>query len=240
MIIEPGWNRFRTLISLKACEIVTRPSRRHGGFAIPSRHATNRCASLRSCMSGIPCGVLPAGSFMQTVMFSRARRRTRGQTMTEFALVVPVLMVLIMGVLDGALLMFSVGTARYSSAEGSRVAATLGNVANTDSQVVATVRNIVSGTQLFTVNEVDIYKLNQDGNGNLTQDVAKTNKYALDGTPLNATPWPATSRNVGNGTSDFIGITVNYTYTWKAGFFAPLGPLRTTAISYVRIEPQSY
>ena len=103
--------------------------------------------------------------------------------MTEFALVVPVLMVLIMGVLDGALLMFSVGTARYSSAEGSRVAATLGNVANTDSQVVATVRNIVSGTQLFTV---------------------------------------------------------NYTYTWKAGFFAPLGPLRTTAISYVRIEPQSY
>ena len=158
----------------------------------------------------------------------------------EFALVVPVLMVLIMGVLDGALLMFSVGTARYSSAEGSRVAATLGNVANTDSQVVATVRNIVSGTQLFTVTEVDIYKLNQDGNGNLTQDVSKTNKYALDGTPLNATPWPPTSRNVGNGTSDFIGITVNYTYTWKAGFFAPLGPLRTTAISYVRIEPQSY
>jgi hypothetical protein len=45
---------------------------------------------------------------------------------------------------------------------------------------------------------------------------------------------------VGNGTSDFIGITVNYTYTWKAGFFAPLGPLKTTAVSYVRLEPQSY
>ncbi len=37
--------------------------------------------------------------------------------MTEFALVVPVLMVLIMGGLDGALLMFSLGTARYGSAE---------------------------------------------------------------------------------------------------------------------------
>ena len=113
--------------------------------------------------------------------------------MTEFALLVPVLMVLIMGVFDGALLMFSVGTARYGSAEGSRVAATLGNVANTDSQVVATVRNIVSGTQLFTVDEVDIYKLNRDGNDNLTQDVSKTNKYALDGTPLNGTPWPVTT-----------------------------------------------
>jgi len=160
--------------------------------------------------------------------------------MTEFALIVPVLLVLIMGVLDGALLMFSVGTARYSSAEGSRVAATLGNVANTDSQVVGTIRTTVSGTQLFTVDEVDIYKLDVDMNGNLTQNLAKTNKYKLDGTPLNSIPWPASGRNVGNGTSDFIGVTVNYTYTWKAGFFAPLGPLKTTAVSWVRIEPQSY
>ena len=177
---------------------------------------------------------------MEAERTSEKRTRTRGQTMTEFALVVPVLLVLIMGVLDGALLMFSVGTARYSSAEGSRVAATLGNVANTDSQVVTTIRNTVSGTQLFTVDEVDIYKLDADASGNLTQNIAKTNKYKLDGTPLNSIPWPASGRDVGNGTSDFIGVTVNYTYTWKAGFFAPLGPLRTTAVSWVRIEPQSY
>jgi Flp pilus assembly protein TadG len=166
--------------------------------------------------------------------------RRRGQTMTEFALVVPVLFLLIMGVLDGSLLMFSVGTARYASAEGSRTAAQLGNLASTDSQVLGIIRNTVSGTQLFSVGEIDIYKLNQDGNGNLTQDLAKTNKYALDGTPLNSIPWPASSRNVGNGTSDFIGVTINYTYTWKAGFFTPLGPIRTTAVSYVRLEPQSY
>lgn len=177
---------------------------------------------------------------MEAERSSGKRTRTRGQTLTEFALVVPVLLVLIMGVLDGALLMFSVGTARYASAEGSRVAATLGNVANTDSQVVTTIRQTVGSTQLFTVEEIDIYKLNQDGNGNLTQDLANTNKYALDGTPLNGTPWPASGRNVGNGTSDFIGVTINYTYTWKAGFFAPLGPLKTTAVSYVRLEPQSY
>jgi Flp pilus assembly protein TadG len=166
--------------------------------------------------------------------------RRRGQTMTEFALVVPVLFLLIMGVLDGSLLMFSVGTARYASAEGSRTAAQLGNLAGADGQVLGIIRNTVSGTQLFSVGEIDIYKLNQDGNGNLTQDLAKTNKYALDGTPLNSIPWPASSRNVGNGTSDFIGVTINYTYTWKAGFFTPLGPIRTTAVSYVRLEPQSY
>ena len=45
---------------------------------------------------------------------------------------------------------------------------------------------------------------------------------------------------MGNGTSDFIGVTIKYTYTWKAGFFTPLGPIKTTAVSYVRLEPQSY
>jgi len=166
--------------------------------------------------------------------------KRRGQTLTEFALVVPVLFLLIMGVLDGALLMFSVGTARYAAAEGSRLAAQLGNVSTTDTQVLTAIRNTVSGTQLFTVGEIDIYKLNQDGQGNLTQDPSKVNRYKIDGTPMGPIPWPASGRDVGNGTSDFIGITVNYTYNWKAGFFSPLGPVRTTAVSYVRLEPQSY
>ena len=149
-------------------------------------------------------------------------------------------MVLIMGVLDGALLMFSVGTARYASAEGSRIGSQLGNAATTDTQVLQVIRNTVSGTQLFSVGEIDIYRLNQDGNGNLTQDISHVNRYNLDGTAIGSLAWPASSRNVGNGTSDFLGITINYSYTWKAGFFAPLGPVRTTAVSYVRLEPQSY
>ena len=178
---------------------------------------------------------------MKTVRFSRAFMPRRGQTMTEFALVVPVLLLLIMGVLDGALLMFSVGTARYADSEGSRVASQMGNAANTDSLVVAVIQNSVGTTKLFDVTEVDIYKLDQDGNGNLTPDPTYFNRYAIDGTPLiSPEPWPPAKRNVGNRTSDFIGVTVKYTYTWKAGFFAPLGPVKTTADSYVRLEPQSY
>jgi Flp pilus assembly protein TadG len=178
---------------------------------------------------------------METARFSRKRTAARGQTMTEFALVVPILLLLVMGVLDAALLMFSVGTARYATGEGSRMAAQLGNAASADSQIVAIIRSTVGTTRLFDVTEVDIYKVNQDFNGNLTPDPTYFNRYALDGTPLiSPEPWPAAQRNVGNGTSDFIGVTVNYTYTWKAGFFAALGPVRTNAVSYVRLEPQSY
>jgi Flp pilus assembly protein TadG len=178
---------------------------------------------------------------MQTAMTAGGRRRRRGQSLTEFALVVPVLMLLIFGVLDGALLMFSVGTARYAAGEGSRLAATLGNAATTDAKVVQVIRDSISQTSLFTVDEVDIYKLDQDGSGNLTPDPTFYNKYRVDGTALiSPEPWPAVTRNVGNGTSDFLGVTINYTYTWKAGFFSPLGPIKTKATYYIRLEPLSY
>jgi len=160
--------------------------------------------------------------------------------MTEFALVVPVLLILIMGVLDGALLMFSVGTARYAAAEGSRVAATLGNVSNTDSQVVTTIRQTVGSTQLFTVEEIDIYKLNQQANGTLTVAPGTINSYNLDGTPIGSTPWPSSSRDVKNGESDFLGVTIYYRYNWKTGLFLFAGPLDLNQSFAIRLEPQTY
>jgi len=75
---------------------------------------------------------------------------------------------------------------------------------------------------------------------NLVADPIFFNRYALDGSPMMPEPWPAASRNVGNGTSDFLGVTVRFTYRWKAGFLAPLGSLRSSATQYIRLEPQSY
>jgi hypothetical protein len=160
--------------------------------------------------------------------------------MTEFALVFPVLFLLLLGTLDGGLLLFSVGSARYAAGEGSRVAATLGNDDTTDDQVVRAVRDTVSQTSLFQVDEVDIYKLDQDGGGNLTPNPTFFNRYRLDGTPLGPPPWPPSARNVSSRSGDFLGVSVNYTYQWKAGFFSPLGPVRQTATYYIRLEPQSY
>jgi len=173
------------------------------------------------------------------------RRRSRGadgigQTVTEFAIVMPVLFMLMLGLLDGCLVMFSVGTARYASAQGAQIAAQVGNATTADDQIVKAIRDHAGTTGIFSVTEVDIYKLNQDGNGNLTADPVLYNRYGIDGTPMILEPWPAASRNVGNGTNDFLGVTVHFTYTWKAGFLAPLGSMRSTATHYIRLEPQSY
>ena len=179
---------------------------------------------------------------MLAVMGQRRRRPPSfGQTMTEFALVVPVLFILVLGVLDGGLLMFSVGTARYAAVEGARQAAQLGNAATADTQTLQVIRDRAGTDRLFTVDEIDIYKLDQDGNGNLTPDPTLFNRYAADGTPLlSPEPWQPATRNVGNGTSDFLGITVKFTYGWKSGLFKALGPVQSTATYYIRLEPQSY
>src|SRR5207302_7217431 len=110
-----------------------------------------------------------------------------------------------------------------------------------DTEFVGSIRTVVHSTHLCNVSEIDIYKLKQVGKGNLSPDPTLYNRYALDGTPLiSPEPWPTTRRNVGNGTSDFIGVTVKYSYSWKAGIFMPFGAVNATAESDVRLEPQSY
>ncbi len=137
--------------------------------------------------------------------------------------------------------MFSVANARFAAGEGSRLAAQLGNQASSDQQIVQAIQRIVGQTSLYDVNEIDIYKLNQDGNGNLTQDPTRTNRYRSDGSAmLTPEPWLAASRDVRSGNSDFLGVTINYTYNWKAGLFSALGPVTTTATVYIRLEPQSF
>jgi hypothetical protein len=67
------------------------------------------------------------------------------------------------------------------------------------------------------------------------------NKYDLTGNPLlTPEPWTATSRDVTNGSSDFMGVTIKYQYRWKSGALIAATPLNLTAKYYVRLEPQTY
>jgi Flp pilus assembly protein TadG len=168
-------------------------------------------------------------------------RRSGGQSMVEFALVFPVAIVLFFMIVEGAFLLFSDATSHFAAGEAARQAAELGNNSAADSKAIQVVRDSAVGrTSLETVNEIDIYKLNQDGSGNLTVDSTHVNKYRLDGTVIGSVNWPPTTRDVTNTSSDYIGVTIDYTYVWRTSLFAPLAPPHLTAIYYVRLEPQTY
>jgi Flp pilus assembly protein TadG len=167
--------------------------------------------------------------------------RAHGQTMVEFALVFPVAILLFFMIIEGAFLLFSDATSHFATGEAARQAAELGNASSADSRAVQVVRDSAVGhTNLEVVNEIDIYKLNEDAAGNLTVDAAHVNRYRLDGSSIGAVNWPPVTRDVTNSASDFIGVTIDYTYNWRTALFAPLPPPHLTAIYYVRLEPQTY
>jgi Flp pilus assembly protein TadG len=168
-------------------------------------------------------------------------RRSRGQTITEFALVAPVLFLILFGVLESGLLLFSVGSARFAAGECARQESESGNAANADTASIAVVNATALGqTKLASVQHIDIQRQIQQANGTLTPDGAHINSYKIDGTPIGAITWPPSSRDVINGQSDFLGVTIYYRYSWKTGLLLFSGPLNLTQSFYIRLEPQTY
>ena len=161
--------------------------------------------------------------------------------MTEFALVVPILLLLVFSVLEGSFLLFTVATARFATGEAARQLSEDGNSASADQNALAVIRKTALGTtSLGTVNHVDIYHLNQASDGTLSVDAARFNSYKIDGTPIGSLTWPSTSRDIVNGEMDFVGISIYYQYNWKSGFFNAAGNLQLTNTVYIRLEPQLY
>jgi Flp pilus assembly protein TadG len=170
-----------------------------------------------------------------------------GQGLTEFAIVMPLLIFLLLGIFDAGLLMFGVGTSDFAVGEGARVAAEAGNAADADAQIIQAIQSTALRQPFVQVTEID-YKLNEDPvTGNLTADASGCaggpclNKYDANGNPLiTPEPWASSSRNVTNGSSDFIGVIIKYQYNWKSGMLLAVTPLQLTATSTVRLEPQTY
>jgi Flp pilus assembly protein TadG len=161
--------------------------------------------------------------------------------MVEFALVTPILFFLLFAVLETGLLMFVVGSARFASGEAARQETESGNSATADQDSIALIRGTAMGsTGLANVTEIDIYRLIEQPNGTLTTDPARINRYRLDGSVIGAVNWPPANRNVTAGASDFIGLTIYFTYSWKSARFLGQGPLNLNQSFYVRLEPQTY
>jgi Flp pilus assembly protein TadG len=168
--------------------------------------------------------------------------RRAGQALVEFALVLPVMIVLFVGSLEASLLMFSRSSAEYVAGDAARVASQAGNALNADDLSVQTVRDSSLGhTRLARVNEVDIYRLLQDPlTGAITVDSAHVNQYRLDGSVIGSVNWPPASRDVTSTSADLLGITIDYTFPWQTGLFGAIPSPRLRAIYYLRLEPQVY
>ena len=175
--------------------------------------------------------------------------------MVEFAIVAPILFFLLLGIFESGLLLFVVGTARFSAGDMARQESESGNALNADQVSIAVIRNGAMGTtNLAIIRQIDIFKLNENVvTGALTPNCnagvtsppapcATYNTFKLDGTTVNgmAPPWSPSTRSVKNRATDFLGVRIWYQYNWKTGVFLAPSSVQLNMEFDIRLEPQTY
>ena len=170
-------------------------------------------------------------------MIRRRSGRRRGQALVEFAVVLPVFLLILLGIVEFGFAFAHHITMEYATREGARMGAGLANGSDTfdckdvDDQVVAAVQRVLtaSGSQLDVsqVGQIRIYKANASGAESGPANVWTPGKGPkVDGAHLlfkqSSGNWNACARNnAGLGQTDSIGVSLVYGYR----YVTPLGSL---------------
>ena len=165
------------------------------------------------------------------------RARTRGQSLVEFALGVPLFMLLLLGMIEfGFIFTHHIGL-EYASREGARMGSALASGTATvactdvDTNIIAALQRVVTspGSQINVgnISQIQIYSANASGDpvGSLINTWAPGTGPTVDGVALRfhntSVGWSACPvGNRHNGASpDSLGVSLTYQYD----FVTPLG-----------------
>jgi Flp pilus assembly protein TadG len=174
----------------------------------------------------------------------RHDRTERGQGLVEFAMLVPVFMLLLLGLLEFGFVFDHTMTVSYATREGARSGAAFaqGNAsipcANIDQNIIAAVQRVLTApgslVDRLNVASITIYKAQADGTpvanaSNVwTNDGAGNFQAPGTGSNSNAVQWNACSR-INGVTPDSLGVAIVYNYKFVTplsaalGFFGPPG-----------------
>lgn len=191
-------------------------------------------------------------------MIRRFQRDPAGQSLVEFALALPVFLLLVVGLMEFALVENSRNTVNFAARDGSILAAEGGKIPGVDCMVIQTIeRDIISPARNVRIQYIDIFW--SDVNGNVvgsyyqrySQGGSTTCTYGDGSTvtvpyTLTLNNYPETERCdvlLGCGglhtTLDTIGVTVVYTHEWVTAFPKITGSSTVTlrGSSATRMEP---
>jgi hypothetical protein len=160
-----------------------------------------------------------------------------GQSLVEYALALPVFLLILFGMLDFGFAFTHHLALEYATREGARMGAALGPgdptgvpCAQVDDQIIAAVQRVLTspGTQanIANIREIRIYRANSAGDptANVNVWVPPGGTRIVDGTPLLFGPqsvsWSACGRN-NAANPDSLGVALTYDYE----FVSPLAPL---------------
>jgi len=184
---------------------------------------------------------------------AKGRRRERGQTLVEFALVAPLLLLVIFGTIEFCFLYQSLNTVDFAAREGARVGAVLGPTdATADSKIIQAIFAATSnGTGLLfsQIQMIEIFRSSENGSvppplASCAQQATPPFEDVYDGQG-NACPgtlgWPPSARNAVLNSADYLGVRITFAYNWVTSFVsAARGQFTLTGVSIQLIEPQTF
>jgi TadE-like protein len=164
------------------------------------------------------------------------RSRDRGQSLVEFALVIPIFFTLFVGLIEFSLALNAVLAVNFASRDATLIAAEAGNASGSDCAVLRTVQDRIGApADPNNVIDVTIFRANTVGQAVPVGSPAQ-NVYARGGSmacPLASDPsstiafhlvgtagYPEATRCTtlagcgGGRTLDHIGVDIRYTYVW--------------------------
>jgi Flp pilus assembly protein TadG len=175
------------------------------------------------------------------------RRGERGQSLVEFTMILPVLMLILMSALEFGSAIDHRTAMAYAVREGARVGASLGAGGTTpnsvDPAIIAAVqRGLTDPILMENITSIEIYKASSTG-----QPIGTfINKYDRDGVLIGTAGWPASTRVTGTS-ADSIGVRVKYAFRPQTplaplmalfmGGTVPYTTIPMTDTSVMRLEP---
>lgn len=154
----------------------------------------------------------------------RARRRSRGQSLVEFALVFPFFMVIMLGIIEFAFALNAVLAIDFASRDAALAAAEAGNADGADCSILKSVdEGITAPASDADITQIRIFK--SDANGN---ELGPVNIYDVGGKAACAgLPFSLVSEGYQDtdrcnelagckvqSTVDTIGVEITYIYKW--------------------------
>ena len=185
-------------------------------------------------------------------------RSEKGQAIVEFALLLPVLVLLLIGIIEFSLVWNSRNTVLFASRDGSMLAAEGGSLTGTDCVVLQRIESdVVSPSTALRIQSVTVYWSDRNGdqigsNQNFYTRAGSTSCSYPDGSTITV-PYTLTTAGYPEGsrcsvlagcggshsTVDTIGVRVTYQHFWATSFVRFAGNSVTfTESTITRAEPQ--
>jgi len=161
----------------------------------------------------------------------KTREDDQGAAMIEFAILAPLLIVMVIGMLEFGLLFKDSLTANSASREAARVIAAAGDNVNADTWGL----DSAFATLQAAAVEIDSISItNQAGAGST---YVRTGGVWV-GTPVNG-GWPAGARQTNVANLDNVVVEVNYKHDWITDLFGT-GERILTEETEMRLEPRRF